>query len=57
MRNKRRMYNNTINTDGKLARAFGAHEFPAGVRHKRALLNLVLARQATHEIGIFEVAV
>jgi hypothetical protein len=24
------MSNNTINTDGKLARAFGAHEFAAG---------------------------
>jgi hypothetical protein len=23
-------YNNAINTDGKLARAFGAHEFAAG---------------------------
>jgi hypothetical protein len=26
----RRMPNNAINTDGKLARAFGAHSFAAG---------------------------
>lgn len=30
MQNERRMHNNAIYTDGKLARAFGAHEFAAG---------------------------